>query len=407
MKELSIEQKAQRYDEAIAHAKKLLKTIGNATLGNLVLKNEFERMFPELAESEDDRIRKALRERIIRYDPNNEILIKEEGISQKQFLAWLEKQSEEKPTDKVEPKFHEGDWLCENEPNNYARFIQILEIVNVQGKERYRISRDINNDEDIVEFDFVEKYYHKFDIKDARDGDVLTCYSDIKGQPIEQTGIIKQYVGRHGGCSNSFKAYFGVDWDNNVVIEGYMGSSNIYPATKKQRDTLMKAMADAGYTFDFEKKELKKIEQNPAWSEDERMLEELLNYCDTSIQYNGIESPQAIKWKKRKEWLKSLKNREQLQQKQEWSEKDKCMLNNVIDTLKPLSQTTHSGYAINSMINWLNSLRPQTTCKPSEEYIKVCKEVYADILSAKGLDLGTINSELNRLEEELKKLREE
>jgi hypothetical protein len=36
--------------------------------------------------------------------------------------------------------------------------------------------------------------------------------------------------------------------------------SNVYPATKEQRDTLMKAMADAGYTFDFEKKELKKVE---------------------------------------------------------------------------------------------------------------------------------------------------
>ena len=32
------------------------------------------------------------------------------------------------------------------------------------------------------------------------------------------------------------------------------------PATKEQRDTLEKAMTDAGYTFDFEKKELKKIE---------------------------------------------------------------------------------------------------------------------------------------------------
>jgi hypothetical protein len=31
----------------------------------------------------------------------------------------------------------------------------------------------------------------------------------------------------------------------------------ITPAIKEQRDTLIKAMADAGYTFDFEKKELK------------------------------------------------------------------------------------------------------------------------------------------------------
>ena len=58
------------------------------------------------------------------------------------------------------------------------------------------------------------------------------------------------------------------------------------------------------------------------------------------------------------------------QQKQEWGEQDKCMLNNVIDTLKPLSQVTHSGYAINSMISWLKSIRPQTAWKPSEEMLE-------------------------------------
>ena len=35
----------------------------------------------------------------------------------------------------------------------------------------------------------------------------------------------------------------------------------VNPATKEQREQLEKAMADAGYTFDFNKKELKKIEQ--------------------------------------------------------------------------------------------------------------------------------------------------
>ena len=35
----------------------------------------------------------------------------------------------------------------------------------------------------------------------------------------------------------------------------------VHPSTKEQRDTLMKAIADAGYIFDIEKKELKKIEQ--------------------------------------------------------------------------------------------------------------------------------------------------
>lgn len=37
----------------------------------------------------------------------------------------------------------------------------------------------------------------------------------------------------------------------------------IYPATNEQRDTLMKAITDAGYEWNADKKELKKVEQNP------------------------------------------------------------------------------------------------------------------------------------------------
>ena len=98
MKELSIEQKAQRYDEALKYAKSALDCLADDYICNHLTKDDirgmYARLFPEFNESEDERIRKALRERIIRYDPNNEILIKEEGISQKQFLAWIEKQGE-------------------------------------------------------------------------------------------------------------------------------------------------------------------------------------------------------------------------------------------------------------------------------------------------------------------------
>ena len=45
-------------------------------------------------------------------------------------------------------------------------------------------------------------------------------------------------------------------------------SKDFHPATKEQRNTLLKAMTDAGYTFDFEKKELKEIgNKNPLLSD--------------------------------------------------------------------------------------------------------------------------------------------
>lgn len=106
------------------------------------------------------------------------------------------------------------------------------------------------------------------------------------------------------------------------------------------------------------------------------------------------------------DWLKSLKDRVLPQPKQEWSEEDEGRLKGIIATIKMVGCRVNNNATNCSYINWLKSLRERYTWKPSDEQIKVCKEVYADILSAKGFDLGTVNSELNRMEEELKKLRE-
>ena len=209
---------------------------------------------------------------------------------------------------KVEPKFKVGDWLCENEPNNYARFIQILEIVNVLGKERYRISRDFHNDEDIVEFDFAEKYYHKFGIADAKDGDVL--YSLDSKQP---------FIFKHRKTHEQAEVYCGI----NIYGKFFVGNTKdciittdkYIPATKEQRDKLLKAMADKGWQFDFEKKELKKVEQNSAWSEeDERIRKTSISFLKHYVDKGYENAVECI------DWLKSLKDRVQPQLKHEWSE---------------------------------------------------------------------------------------
>ena len=105
----------------------------------------------------------------------------------------------------------------------------------------------------------VDRLASAFTLQDAKDGDVLSFYTEYKGKKMFQIGIVEKYVGKLGGCYNTFKTYVGVDWDNNLQIGGYMGCDDIYPATKEQRDTLMKAMNDAGYELDVEKKELKKL----------------------------------------------------------------------------------------------------------------------------------------------------
>ena len=86
-------EKAKAYDEAIDIAQKVLKTIGNATLGNLVLKNEFEKMFPELKKSEHERITKWIKKELeSKYVVDNTV----NDVMADKALAWLEKQGEQK-----------------------------------------------------------------------------------------------------------------------------------------------------------------------------------------------------------------------------------------------------------------------------------------------------------------------
>ena len=93
MKELSIEEKAKRYDELKVTAQELEHDgcFDKITLFDL---------FPELKESEDERIRKVL-VGWIKCEPLSSF---EKGFSQEQILAWLEKQGEQKPAWSEEDK---------------------------------------------------------------------------------------------------------------------------------------------------------------------------------------------------------------------------------------------------------------------------------------------------------------
>ena len=70
-----------------------------------------EEIFPELRESEDEmdeRIRKALIS-VLTSDFEEDTII--DGITVEEIVDWLQKEGTKKPADKVESKFHEGDWV--------------------------------------------------------------------------------------------------------------------------------------------------------------------------------------------------------------------------------------------------------------------------------------------------------
>ena len=288
----TIEEKARAYDEAL---KVLHKYDGANIMFSQSLKEE---MFPELKESEDEKIRKAL----IKYFSEGIEYLSLIPYNKEQCVAWLEKQSEQKPVDK--PKFKVGDWVV-TDMNN---IVQIKAVNNGY--------YTIDNGGDFNMY-YIDKFWHLWTIEDAKDGDVLV-------------GGLQIFLFKKMSTSNSFYAhcnYHFIGYDSLSVYNCSYSIDNIHPATKEQRSLLFKKIKEAGYEWDAEKKELKKIigekqskknlqdnsfrrmfERKPAWNEeDEQMLEKCINVA--SGYYYLLEDRQSMK-----DWLKSLKDRVQPKQ---------------------------------------------------------------------------------------------
>lgn len=102
MKELSIEEKAKAYEEVLALMQDCIPD------ENGLVHIRPEDIFPKLAESKDEKIRKWL---ICTLKSLNNSPVQIDGAYEMMLPAidWLKRQGEQKPTDKVEPKFHKGE----------------------------------------------------------------------------------------------------------------------------------------------------------------------------------------------------------------------------------------------------------------------------------------------------------
>lgn len=138
------------------------------------------------------------------------------------------------------PRFKVGDWVV---------FIKSKNVYQVEKKENYEYTlRNILGGSLCLPFSN-EELIREWTIQDAKDGYILATSS---GAFI--------YNGNNGGgsCPGS---YCGINTLGNFQtgVEHHWTSKKVYPATKEQCNALMKAMNDAGYKWDAEKKELKKL----------------------------------------------------------------------------------------------------------------------------------------------------
>ena len=203
---------------------------------------------------------------------------------------------EQKPVNKIEPKFKIGDWIACEELNTAL-------IVNVDDN-KYEVEF-IDGNKGFSHIDYTDRLFHLWTIQDAKDGDVL-----------HSTGLYSDCIFIYNGLDN-WK--FDEPNGNRAVATGYCCLSvsadnmefgiqgpdcievnTVKPATKIQRDLLEKAMTDAGYRWNPDENKIEKIEQKPDWNkEDEKMLYSAIEYVQTYPAHrNSVVN-----------WLKSLKQR--------------------------------------------------------------------------------------------------
>lgn len=456
MKELlSIEEKATRYDEAIDLARKINSGEGvPAPPGWTVC----EVIFPELRESEDERIRKAL---IRAFKSLNTIKVWN-GIECTDILAWLEKQGEHanfrnkiqigdkvtrnedgvlvnisqlkrvaKPTDKIERLISQKgvyytcikDYYSSDNTHLYVKgniykssyngYINdeshfalswtnscmekyfeptkdedwiICEHNNVIGKPmQYKEFKEEVNQKFIknLEAQGITPKLKLWTINDAKDGDVLAV-EPIDGYPSPFIAIYKERG------LDFFNSHCFVSCDGEFH-EGTTGHDIdlIHPATKEQCNVLMKVMADARYTFDFEKKELKEIKQKTEWSEeDETMITDLSVIVHTYFsEINGIPFKYDLSEEKIRTWFNSLKDRIYSQPQQEWNEENEIKIKSIIAFLKSPSLCAMDGNKdiIDANIKYLKSLKYRVIPQLKQEWSKEDEEMLDFAIRAVGL----------------------
>ena len=385
MKELSIEQKAQRYDEALKRAEKLYER-GTIT-------ESLGHVFPELAGSEDEKIRKTII-RFFKDQYSNETEMYDGSVTVGKAIAWLEKQGEQKqelltkekalknspfveqkPADKVEPMFHEGDWVVQG--------CNILKIRCVG--DEYYCYETVGGYVDDMLVSEIDSLYHLWTIQDAKDGDVLSDGTTIF--------IFKDLL-----SDGSVMSYCDYDTDSGdsdafCPLSVNLMCSKITPTTKEQRDLLFSKMKDANYEWDAEKKELKKCEQIQAIDYPDNLPKDNWELVHEFVEKFGRIPEDEDELNVLVEYV--------LKRQKTWGEEDNKWFESLIQTFEDGYLEGFNQLKSYGAISWLKFLKQRYTWKPSDEQMDALDDAIA-ICSERDYET---ECRLDNLRQNLKKLK--
>ena len=269
MKELSVEEKAKRYDEAIKRVDNI-KT-GKCETTFMFTEGLFEYVFPELKEGEDERIKEWLINLVkghiewledrIREQLSNGQVYGDELVKAKNSLAWVEKQGEQNNNEDADILQRFSFYSYKDEPN-------VLYLSSVFVNEEYR-NRGIGTK--ILEVtDEVAKSLncHTIRLKTKKDSNAERLYrthgyNNLTTEDSDEIWLEKQ--GEQKSADNDIKEALRTEYE------------------KGRADAIAKM-------------------QKPAWSEEDKtMVEDIIEAIDT--QYAVTDYNEMVNW------LKSLKDR--------------------------------------------------------------------------------------------------
>ena len=170
---------------------------------------------------------------------------------------------------KIEPKFKVGDWISSNLSNSS----NLLCIIDVD-ETNYEVVTP-KGSTGVPSIRYIDNHFHLWTIiQDAKDGDII-CYRD-------EISLYKNYI---KNCNTQETTFGGVVYyccydgkrfiTNSFYSLTEQDKIDIHPATKEQRDILMKAMNNSGIVWDAENKEFKKNDiklYTQYWNNKERLI---------------------------------------------------------------------------------------------------------------------------------------
>ena len=154
----------------------------------------------------------------------------------------MKKQGEHNPTDnddKIEAKFHEGDWIVVR-----GEVILICDIRN----DLYDVIF-ADGEHRLYDTNILDKESRLWTIEDAQDGDVLVA-SD--GSIFIFAGVVDYACKYYAALT----LYNGISINKEVELGSWELSNHVHPATKEQCDLLFAKMRERGYKWNNEKKEV-------------------------------------------------------------------------------------------------------------------------------------------------------